>query len=75
MSVLVSLGITYISKFHHSGLKNEVSASKIKFPIKQDQIWSKAASQGQLATKQNYFKSTKQFQIQVISNPSDFKSK
>ena len=37
---------------------------------KQDQIWSKAASQDQLPTKLNFFKSK-----QMISNPSDFKSK
>ena len=46
--------------------------------IKQDQIWSEAASQDQLTTQLNYFKSdqfpikTKRFQIQMISNPSDF---
>ena len=34
--------------------------------IQQDQIWTKAASQGQLSTMLNDFKS-KQCQIQVIS--------
>ena len=52
----------------------------IDFTIKQDQIGSKAASQDQLTTNLNYFKSnqfpikTKRFQIQEISNPSDFQS-
>ena len=46
---------------------------KVAIPFQQDQIKSNAASQDQLTTKLNYFKSnpfpikTKRFQIQVIS--------
>ena len=49
---------------------------KRSFRREQDQLWSKAASQGQLATKQNYFKSSNASkQFQVILNTSHFKSK
>ena len=70
-------------KFQESSSKQHVYFERICILVsyKQDQKWPKAASQDQLTTKLNYFKSNqfliqiKRFQIQVISNPSVFKSK